>query len=70
MDLSSSAAVETLRDRRGHIVGHVERQGARLVLKNRHGHLLGSYDADGYTRDRQGHVVGYGNLLGTLLRGR
>ncbi len=66
MDHVPPAQIEPLQARSGVALGTLERIGTRIVLKDRRGHLLGSYDGQ-ITRNRQGHAIGFGNLLSTLL---
>ena len=66
----TAPARETLRDRRGAIVGRIERQSltGRFVARDPHGVLVGSFDPrSNETRDAGGRVIGRGNLLGVLL---
>ena len=59
---------ETLRDRRGTIIGLYERQTltGKLIARDARGVVLGSFDGR-ETRDVGGRVIGRGNLLGLLL---
>ncbi|MBM0204434.1 hypothetical protein JNW90_16050 [Micromonospora sp. STR1s_5] len=67
MDYLPPSQAETLRARSGAILGTVvQRGGARIVLRDRQGRVLGSYDGRA-TYDRKGRLVGYGNLLATLF---
>jgi hypothetical protein len=66
----SGSSREIVRDVRGQIIGYIEHKPSvsRVEARDRHGHLLGSYDerAD-TTRDARGHPLGRGNRLMALL---
>ncbi len=60
---------ETLRDRIGNLIGRIEVDGNKRVLRDKVGTRLGEYStSDNVTRDRNGTLVGTGDLLLTLLR--
>jgi hypothetical protein len=66
----AAPAREVVRDRRGTIMGALERQRltGKLVARDARGVLVGTYDPrSNETRDRHGRVVGRGNLLGAFL---
>ncbi len=61
---------EIIRDRRGTVIGTVERQRhvGRLIARDRRGVLVGHYDERSRaTRDAYGRLVGRTNLLPALL---
>lgn len=59
---------EVLGDRFGSMLGVIEDEGRRLILKDRFGNVLGYYDkSNKFTFDRVGRVFGRGNWLSTLL---
>ncbi len=63
-------ARETLRDRRGVVVGVYERQRltGKLIARNAQGIVVGSFDPrSNETRDARGRVIGRGNVLPSLL---
>jgi len=60
---------QTLGDRYGMVIGFIQSEGTKQILRDRYGYWLGTYDShDGFTRDRYGTVVARGNLLVTLLK--
>lgn len=64
---------EIVRDRRGVVIGRIERQGptGKLVARTRRGEVAGVYDPrSGETRDQHGRLIGRLNLLPVLLFGR
>lgn len=64
---------EAVRDRRGVVIGTVERQSltAKVVARDAHGILLGTYDTrSDTTRDARGVLLGRGDRLIGLLVGR
>ena len=62
-------ANEMLRDRNGNIIGQIEINGHKRILRDKVGNKLGEYDPrDNKTRDKYSNVVGTGDLLLTLLR--
>jgi hypothetical protein len=66
----TTPARETLRDRRGVVVGTIERQSltGKVIARDARGVVVGSYDLKAHlTRDSHGKVIGRGNFLGTLL---
>lgn len=63
-------AREVIRDRRGFIVGTIERQrnAGKLIARNRHGIVVGAYDEHSQTtRNARGQLIGRANLLPALL---
>jgi hypothetical protein len=61
---------ETLRDRRGVIIGTIEGQrfNGKLIGRDARGVVVGSFDAkSNETRDARGLLVGRGNLPPALL---
>jgi hypothetical protein len=51
-------------------MGHREDNGDRIVLRDYTGRLVGEYiPSENTTRDHTGRAIGFGDLLGTLLRG-
>ena len=66
----SCSSREAVRDVRGQIIGYIEAKPSisKAEARDRHGHLLGSYDerAD-TTRDAHGHLLGRSNRLMALL---
>ncbi|HEV2603336.1 MAG TPA: hypothetical protein VGU24_06710 [Microvirga sp.] len=66
----AAPARETLRDRRGVVLGTIERHSSSgmLVARDAQGRLIGRFDPrSGTSRDRHGLVVGRGNLLPALI---
>jgi hypothetical protein len=66
----AAPARETLRDRRGLVMGVYERQTltGKLITRNARGVIIGSFDPrSNETRDARGLLVGRGNLLPALL---
>lgn len=63
-------AREVIRDRRGIVIGVIERQQivGRLIARDRRGLVVGLYEERSRTtRDARGRVVGTANLLPALL---
>lgn len=63
-------ARDVIRDRRGTIIGVIERQHlvGRLIARNGYGSVVGAYDERSRTtRDAHGRLVGQTNLLPALL---
>lgn len=59
---------QTLRDRRGTVIGSIKEANGKLVLRDARGTIRGEYDPrTNQTRNDRGTVIGSGNLLGTLL---
>lgn len=59
---------QTLRDRNGIKIGEIKSSNGKLVLYDKSGIKLGSYDPQNdITRDSNGIKIGTGNLLTTLL---
>ena len=66
----SGSSREVVRDVRGQIIGYIEAKPSisKVEARDRHGHLLGSYDGrTDTTRDARGHLLGRGNRLMALL---
>lgn len=67
------APVQVLRDRRGQLIGHLEQQRStgRIIARDAHGLLVGTYDPrESTTRDAGGLVVARGDVLAALLARR
>lgn len=59
---------QILRNSRGSIVGRIQSQGGKLVLKDARGSIKGYYEPNSNkTKNAQGSIVGTGNMLSTLL---
>lgn len=70
VDVQHVPVREVIRDRRGAIVGTIERQRLtrRLIARDLRGRIVGSYDLlSETTRDANGRLVGRANLLPALL---
>ena len=66
----SGPSREAVRDVRGQIIGYIEAKPSisKVEARDRHGRLLGSYDARAdTTRDGRGQPLGRGNRLMALL---
>ena len=60
---------EILKDSSGNKIGEIKSQGGRMVLYDKGGNKLGSYNPDNNTTyDRNGNKYGSGNLLTSLIR--
>ena len=59
-------STQELKNNLGHPIGKIKTEGSKLVIYNKFGVKLGSYDGK-YTYNKFGHKVGQGNLLTTLL---
>lgn len=70
VEIQQAPAREIMRDRRGVILGTIERQryAGRLIARDRHGIVVGVYEERSRTtRDSRGRIVGRPNLLPALL---
>ncbi len=66
----ASPVQEVLRDRRGVIVGRIERQRhtGSVIARNAQGVIVGRYSArEGLTRDASGRIITRGDVLSALL---
>jgi hypothetical protein len=59
-------STQEIKNNSGHLLGRIKKEGSKLVIYNKNGHKLGSYDGK-YTVNKKGHRVGTGNFLITLL---
>lgn len=70
VEIQQAPAREAIRDRRGVIVGTIERQQlvGKLIARDSRGVLVGVYEERSRTtRDAHGQLVGRANLLPALL---
>ena len=66
--MQNKMSTQELRDRNGHLIARISKEGERLVIRDPNGHRKGEYDPrTNTTHDTNGHLVGTGNLLTTLL---
>lgn len=66
----TSPAQEVLLDRRGVIVGRIERQKSSgiVIARNAQGVIVGRYNSrEGLTRDASGRIVARGDVVSALL---
>jgi len=64
----STMSEQILKNSRGTIVGRIQSQGGKLVLKDARGSIKGFYEPNSNkTKNAQGSIVGTGNMLSTLL---
>lgn len=60
---------DILKDKNGNKIAEIKSQGGRLVIVDRGGNKLGSYDPNtNTTYDKSGNKYGSGNLLTSLIR--
>ncbi|ODT21112.1 MAG: hypothetical protein ABS35_18265 [Kaistia sp. SCN 65-12] len=70
VEIQQAPAREVIRDRRGVVIGVIERHRlvGKLIARDRHGTVVGVYEERSRTtRDRHGRLVGRTNLLPLLL---
>ena len=70
VEIQHTPVREIIRDRRGIVVGTIERQQlvGKLIARDSRGVLVGVYEARSRTtRDAHGQLVGRANLLPALL---
>jgi len=70
VEIQRTPVRETIRDRRGIVIGTIERQQlvGRLIARDSRGVLVGVYEERSRTtRDAHGQLVGRANLLPALL---
>lgn len=61
-------ASQILKDKSGRVIGRIDEEGGKYVLKDRSGKRLGYYNPKtDKTFDKSGKSVGKGNLLDALL---
>lgn len=70
VEIQNAPARETIRDRRGIVIGTIERQQlvGKLIARDARGVIVGAYEERSRTTlDRHGRLVGRTNLLPALL---
>jgi hypothetical protein len=65
----ASSVTDTIRDRAGNVVGHLERHAdGNEILRDTDDRVRGYYDAEGdYTRDADQKIVAKGNKLRSMI---